>query len=102
MQARAPTAHSAMHTHAYADARGNLRAIMISWVLQLLLRLMSQLHVARTLHVRCTYVARSDARNVARSENPSKTHISVDAKENLGILQDSEFFLIHAENVCFA
>ena len=40
------------------------------------LLLLVLLHVARTLHVRCTYVARSVARNVARSENLSKTYIS--------------------------
>ena len=38
-------------------------------------------YVARTLHVRCTYVARNVARNVARSENPSETHILYDRKK---------------------
>ena len=58
----------------YARTRARIKFCAIMMLLMLLLALMSQLHVARTLHVRCTYVARNVARNVARSKNQGKTY----------------------------
>ena len=66
-------------SHARTRARIKFCAIMM--LLALWLALMSRLYVARTLHVRCTYVARNVARNVARSENLGKTYSLLDSKK---------------------
>ena len=77
-------------SHARTRARIKFCAIMMLPVL--LLALMSQLHVARTLHVRCTYVARNVARNVARSENPNEIHVLYVCKKMEGTQCSSYFF----------